>query len=557
MKITLLLFLGLYLTTGLGQKSKLKRADRKMAALAYSEANTIYRGLADKGHKSDILFKKLGDTYFFNADYAEAAKWYGKAFEINKDLGTEYIYRYGQSLKSQEKYEEADALLRGYFTGKGEQYIPVKKIGEDASNYEVAELGGHSAGSQYPAYLGKKGTLYVVSQGNGEKVVRWSGEPTSDLFQWSKNGLEPLQGEVNSPYNEGPIAIGKDGNTLYFTRNNFIAQTTGKDDKKIIRLKLYRAKRVNGAWEGVEELPFNSDAYSVGHPALSPDESMLYFVSDMKINGSQGGTDLYRVPINEDGGFGDIENVTALNTSGDEMFPFVDQNGTLYYASNGTLPNWGGLDIYKAEKDMAKVNHLERPVNSNFDDFALFTNSGGERGYFASNRKTGKEDRIYTFTVKKKMPVAETPLPPAGEESAQQGLVTDMPKNKGADALSLAERAIIDQSIFFGFDSSDLSAKAKETLVQLAQVVRDHPWIILEVASHADSRGPEGYNRKLSQRRGASIQEHLSVNGIDPERITLIDFGETRLKINCSEERPCTEQQHAQNRRSEFHVKSE
>ena len=188
------------------------------------------------------------------------------------------------------------------------------------------------------------------------------------------------------------LVITKDGQTLYFTRNDYVDKKLGKDSQKVTRLKLLRSDRVDGEWSKPKELPFNSSEYSVGHPALSADESKLYFVSGMP--GGKGGTDLYVSQIQGES-YGTPMNLNKVNTVGNEMFPFIDQNDTFYFSSNGH-PNLGGLDVPKtsASNIGGTVANLGRPINSSYDDFAIVTN--GETGYFASNRDNQNDD-IYSF----------------------------------------------------------------------------------------------------------------------------------------------------------------
>ncbi|AEI49379.1 OmpA family protein [Runella slithyformis] len=204
---------------------------------------------------------------------------------------------------------------------------------------------------------------------------------------------------INSKYHEGPVAFFKDGKKILFTRNNYLngKYKTGKDG--INKLKLYSAENANGNWRDLKELPFNSDEYSVGHPALSKDDKLLYFVSDMP--GGFGGTDLY-VSKYEGGNWTTPINLgPAVNSSGNEMFPFIDELGNLYFASDGHA-GLGGLDIFYAklmEGVMAKKpRNLGTPINSAKDDFGLITDGERKSGFFSSNRRQGgADDDLFRF----------------------------------------------------------------------------------------------------------------------------------------------------------------
>ena len=164
---------------------------------------------------------------------------------------------------------------------------------------------------------------------------------------------------------------------------------------------MYRAENINGEWDNVTELPFNDSEYSIGHPALSSDDSKLYFVSDMLSNGNNGGTDIYEVALLENGSFGPIFNMANFNTPGNEMFPYVAKDGTFYFASNGQIANLGGLDIYSSAANengvYGKVTIVGAPINSPMDDFAMMINSETKKGYFASNRSGAKSDDVYSI----------------------------------------------------------------------------------------------------------------------------------------------------------------
>lgn len=228
------------------------------------------------------------------------------------------------------------------------------------------------------------GAAYDTSMGYGENPKQ-----PSDLFSKS----------VNSKYHEGPVAFFKDGNRAIFTRNNFMSGRYQESSRGINKLKLYSADLVNGDWTNITELPANSNEFSSGHPALSPDNTILYFASDRP--GGMGGTDLYAARIKGGIMTEPVNLGPEINTKGNEMFPFVDAVGNLYFASDGLL-GLGGLDMFFAPmEDYAtakKSINLGAPINSNEDDFGLITDAERTEGYFSSNRKRGgTDDDIYRF----------------------------------------------------------------------------------------------------------------------------------------------------------------
>ncbi|WP_228713971.1 OmpA family protein [Arundinibacter roseus] len=208
---------------------------------------------------------------------------------------------------------------------------------------------------------------------------------------------EGFSKELNTKYHEGPVTFSADGSTIYFTRNNFNEGKSQKSSDNVNKLKLYSAVLQDGGWTNVQELPFNSDEYSTGHPALSRDGRSLYFVSDRP--GGLGGTDVY-VARQENGSWSQPVNLGApVNTKGDEMFPFIDESGNLYFASNGQANGLGGLDIYFTQlplKSTTEVTHLDSPINSKADDFGLITDGRRSMGFLSSNRRNGDDD-IFRF----------------------------------------------------------------------------------------------------------------------------------------------------------------
>ena len=211
------------------------------------------------------------------------------------------------------------------------------------------------------------------------------------------NPAQKFGNTLNTRYHEGPATFSRDGSQIYFTRNNYSSGKASKSSEGVNKLKLYTARQQNGAWADIEEMPFNSDEYSVGHPTLSRDGQRLYFASDMP--GGFGGTDLY-VTQNQNGRWGKPVNLgNVINTKGNELFPFVDDAGNLYFSTDGRRGQ-GGLDIFYASMvdgtTVQEVTALEAPINSPKDDFGLITDARRQGGYFSSNRREGNDD-IYRF----------------------------------------------------------------------------------------------------------------------------------------------------------------
>jgi outer membrane protein OmpA-like peptidoglycan-associated protein/tetratricopeptide (TPR) repeat protein len=400
----------------LAQKAKIESADKKYNDLAYINAIEIYQKVAEKGYKSVDLFQKLGNANYFNANLSEAAKWYGQLFNLGEEVDKEYYYRYSLCLKSIGDYKKAEDYLYQFSQKSGadvrasiykanQNYI--SEIKANSGRFKIEDAGINTVYSDYGAALNKDKFVYTSARdtsGASSRKHTWTGQSFSNLFTSQINGdgvlLEPerMASKVNSKFNESTAVFTKDGNTMYFTRNNFNDGKRKTDAEKTTLLKLYKATLENEEWKNVKELPFNSDIYSVAHPALSPDEKTLYFASNMP--GTVGLSDIFKVTINGDDTYSTPVNLgNPVNTEGRETFPFVSDNNELYFASDGQL-GLGGLDVFvtKMAPDgtMSKVFNLGTPINGPQDDFAFLIESKSKLGFFTSNRDGGKgNDDIY------------------------------------------------------------------------------------------------------------------------------------------------------------------
>jgi outer membrane protein OmpA-like peptidoglycan-associated protein len=405
------------------QKSSLAKADKEYGQFAYFDAIKTYERIFEKGYKSADMLEKLGNSYYFKGDLQQAAKWYGELYPLPHDLTPEYYYRYAQSLKAIKEYNTADEMMakftqmnandqRSKLAVEQKDYLAIIK--KNSGRYSIENAGINTEYSDFgSSFFGDK-IVFSSARGNGrvyEKKDSWTGEGYTNLYAANKNAdgtlstVERVSENINSKYNESTAVFTKDGETVYFTRNNYL-EKKGKDKDGTILLKIYRATLIKGSWENIIELPFNSDNYSVAHPALSPDEKYLYFASDM--SGTLGQSDIFKVAINFDGSFGSPENLgDVINTEGRETFPFVTDENELYFASDGH-PGLGGLDVfvYKVEKDKwyKKVLNVGETLNSPKDDFGFVINMDTKLGYFTSNRDGGMgNDDIYKFKELKKI----------------------------------------------------------------------------------------------------------------------------------------------------------
>lgn len=396
------------------QQAKRKaKADQRYEEYSFSPAIDIYKKVLDKGYVSSDLLKRLGNAYYFNAKYEEAANIYQKLDETYPDeMEVDYIFRYAQSLKSLGNYEGATKLMERFKTMTAvnidfdEDYLA--KIEKNSGRYTVKPFDYNSKYSDFAASYYEKGLIFASDRDTGNLARyrhTWNAKDFLDLYKVNADSVSndrvvKLEGDVNTRLHESTSVVNKDGTVMYFTRNNFFDGKKKKDEEGIIRLKIYSAERVNGVWTNITELPFNNDSYSVAHPMLSPDGKKLYFVSDMP--GSVGQSDIFMTEIIGDGTYGPIINLGKnINTIGRETFPFITKDGVLYFSSDGHQ-GLGGLDVFATKITYNDYNqpvvNVGRPINSPLDDFSFIFNSEDKTGYFSSNREGGMgEDDIYGF----------------------------------------------------------------------------------------------------------------------------------------------------------------
>jgi outer membrane protein OmpA-like peptidoglycan-associated protein len=434
------------------------------------------------------------------------------------------------------------------------------------------------------------------------------------LFSTSINANGDLTGGkdtklagISSGRHAGPVSYCEATGELFVTLSNYdepdIKNAIFK--KADIRLKIAIAKEINGDWKITEELPFNSSKYSVGHPAITTTGDTLYFTSNMP-NSTLGGTDLYR-SVREDGKWGEPVNLgNKINTTGDEMFPFVYHDGTLIFASNGKKAGATDLDLYYS---CSSGDSYTEPIslsefNSNADDFGLVIHKNGKVGYFSSQREDGVgDDDIYKVLFEKGVFKLELlvrdkdnlqPIPSAlvsfsdGQKllTDRNGIIRrDLDYNTGytatseikgymdisvsfstgdtdlgviketidAEKLAVGKKFTVD-NIYYNFDKWDLLPKSKEVLDRLVRIMKENPELKAELGSHTDCRGTDAYNMKLSQKRSDSAVKYIISKGISSDRIISKGYGETQLVNNCDDGVPCTEEQHRMNRRTEFKI---
>lgn len=397
--------------------AQLKRADRKFDRFLYAKAAPLYLKALKKDPANWDVIDKVGDTYRLLNDSKNAEYWFSKAVKNGSGRAENLLY-YGQALMNNGKWEAAVPFLEKYTAKKADDPIGQRALASakdyqsfmrDSSLYSIRHLDINTADADFGTSYNGSEVIYASAKKQGRFIFGWTGRPFLDLYQAPIQGLKlgdpvALKGKVNSRYHEGGQTLSPDKNVMFFSRNNYVKGKVRQSKEGVIRLKTFRAELSKGKWKKIKEIPFNSDEYSVGHPALSPDGKILYFVSDMP--GGEGGTDIYAAKVDiENGTWGKPVNLgPTVNTKGNEMFPWVSKAGTFYFASNGH-EGLGGLDIFEAKNfqtSTEEIINLGYPINSPKDDFALIYDESRGEGFFSSNRTGGTgDDDIYGFSKKK------------------------------------------------------------------------------------------------------------------------------------------------------------
>ena len=596
------------------QNNKTETADKLFERYEYMDAATAYLKLTENGYEDNYIRKQLADSYYNVFNTKEAIKWYGK-LEDKQDAETYFKYaqmlkaegNYEEAKNQMQQFaalKPNDPRAKSFLNNPN--YLSVLKAQRPL--FDITPSSISSDKSDFGGVITDDSTIYFASARNeSRKTYGLNEQPYLDLYQaiYNEDGTvsEPtLVEEVNTKWHDGPATVTADGNTMFITSESFNENKFEKsEDKKskFGRLYLYKATKQDGKWTDLKPLPINNIAYSLRNPSISQDGKTLYFSSDMP--GGMGGEDIWKVAVNGDE-YGTPENLgDKVNTPGNESFPFITSENMLYFSSDTKL-GFGGLDVFVADLNAGtEATNIGEPVNTEKDDFAFSFNVSKKVALFSSNREgvdnlymaspicgvnavvlvksattrkvlenasitilddsnaivtTSSSDsrgqqtfdvdceKVYTFKVSK--------------EGFEDGIFT-MPASQNGSTLVeaylepikpiITEKEVILQPIYFEFNKSNITAQGAEELDKLVAVMQEYPDMVIFAKSHTDSRGKDKYNLDLSERRAKSTVQYIISKGIDKTRISGQGFGESELKIQCDK---CTDEEHAQNRRSEF-----
>ncbi|KIO51334.1 flagellar motor protein MotB [Flavobacterium hibernum] len=399
------------------QDLELARAKRFFDKTFYSESIVLYEKLVQEKPSQEVI-KNLADSYFYTNDLIKAQRYYRLLIQnYNKDLDRNYYFRYAQTLKASNSYEDANAALKEYYSRSAnandvvnfeKDIKTLENVTAIGKRFDIKNLLINTPNSEFGAVKYNDNLVFAgvkLKPGLFDKKFKWDNETYLNLVSIPLKNINSADSivhyfakELKTGMHESNAIFTKDGKTIYFTRNNSKKGSKKTNDQKISNLQIFKADLVDGKWTNVTSLPFNSPNYSVEHPALSPDEKVLYFASDMP--GTLGSFDIYSVNINK-GAFDTPKNLgPIINTEKREQFPFASADNKLYFSSDGHL-GYGSLDVFVSEinrNEYSKPINVGLPLNSNLDDFSFNIDVNTKEGYFSSNREGGKgSDDIYQF----------------------------------------------------------------------------------------------------------------------------------------------------------------
>lgn len=430
MKTILITFSLLITSASFAQSLKQKVADKNYTLLAYEKAAPMYAELAKKSKASTEVIRRAADSYRMLNATVESEKWYNKLVSKPDVQATDY-YNYAQVLLLNSKYNDAENQMKKFHELKSDNSVAkrytnsnlnyIKEIKKDSLNFEIKNVDAiNTSESDFaPSYFNNKTELAFASNkenhGGSNKEFAWDNTSFLDLY---KTKLDTAKQTAEKPsrydkalkttYHDGPVSFSPDGKTMLLTRSNYYDDKLQKSSANIVNIELYYATKVGDKWSELKAFPYNNKDYSVGQACFSPNGKTVYFVSDMP--GTYGYTDIWETNY-DNTNFTQPKNLgQEVNTEGREMFPFVDDDNLLLFATDGRL-GLGGLDINMASVngDATYIGNIGYPVNTNKDDFGLIYDTKTMKGYFASNREGGKgKDDIYAVKLKEKLIKTQT-----------------------------------------------------------------------------------------------------------------------------------------------------
>lgn len=600
----------------------LKKADKDFEYSRYSKAIDNYGKGLKKRRDMDAV-EKLADSYYATNQPNFAVTLYNEVIQSGKG-STQIHFKYGRLLMTQGDYDGAINQFILHLKSNPNDIVAemllsscysVNERFRDTSLYNMTYLPSGDFTQAFSPVDYRNGIVFSAEKNVflNNKKSPWTGNSYLDLYYMEKdddgNWLSPvlLKGEVNGKFHEGPATFAENGTVVYFTRSNYYKRKMVESEAKENNLKIFMASLIDDKWTNLEELPFNSDDYSCGHPTITEDGKILYFVSDMP--GGFGGTDIYRC-FWENGEWTKLENLgEMINTPGNEMFPYIHSDGTFYFSSNAHN-SMGGLDVFLTfyhDGRWMKPENLNYPLNTNKDDFGYVLNPDNVTGFISSSRSD--KDELYQFEKKDPTFILYGTALIKGTDIPVEGVTVEITRGSDNDVITMISdkdgkfkyklvkeeeyhllctkkgcfsrtdkvvtkglkystnfyadfeveeivlnKPIVLENIYYDFDKWNIREDAAMELDKLAKLLMDNPTIEIELGSHTDARGTDNYNMVLSDKRVRAAVKYLISRGISIKRLSWKGYGETVPVNECVNGVQCDDELHQKNRRTEFKV---
>jgi peptidoglycan-associated lipoprotein len=605
--------------------------EKKEYSVARENFQGVYSKSKQKDEKNEAAFQ-AAECYYMANDMKSAEGWYKKALNGSPSNAQAQL-KLAETIKAQARFSEAiveynkykkldpnntkvDELIRGCELAL--------KWKNEKTRYNIENVKGiNSKWSDFAPMFYKKDQIWFTSdreKGASKKQYGWTYNFYTDIYtvaykvdKKNPNNIKyefPIlvdKDKINSDYNDGTPAFDNKGGVVYFTQCN------GKDGKGSY-CRIWSGKLAGQEWTEIAPLELTPDSFNSGQPSLTKDNQIMYFASDMP--GGFGGKDIWYATFSKRSKtWGDPVNLgPTVNTDKDEVYPFIHEDGTLYFSSNGHV-SMGGMDIFfttGAGTDWSTPVNMKAPINSGGDDFSIILSKDKESGYLSSNREGSKgQDDIWRFYMN---PLIFTLSGVARDMVTQQllsntqitftmstdtGRITVKTDDRGYYKINLKPKTDVElfgqhedyydskiatkttkglevstdlvqdlllnpfnykdairvEGIYYDLDKANIRPDAAKILDSLVLNLKKYPKLRIELGSHTDCRADSAYNQNLSQRRADSAVAYIVAQGIDSARLVAVGYGERVLVNDCACEgswvkRNCTEEEHQMNRRT-------
>jgi len=597
--LSLLLLIGLTFSCTVSKRYRSAMTSYEIGEYTKSIASfrKVYTQTKDRQKKAEIQFK-IAEAYYKIGQYRSAESYYKSAL-IRNGGGKITWMHYAEVLRANGKYDEAIKNYRAYLDSVPkdemalngiESSLKTKEWLKTPTRYKIENMKDiNSSANDYAAsYAGlHDNEIFFTSSrkgSTGKKKSAITGEYNADIFKssynlqknrWDKPQLVDDQKIIDTFDEEGAASFNPAGNKMYFTRCSY-------DKTQERGAEIYSSSQLSGVWGDLAKLTIGKDSLMAAHPSVSADGNTLYFVSDRP--GGYGGKDIWFATKKKGEVWEKPTNAgPEINTSGDEMFPYIRENGTLYFSSNAHI-GMGGLDLFmahKGEDDIWIVENMKSPINSTGDDFAISFYQGEERGLFSSNREGSHKDDIYSFLLPPKTygiegnifnkengsRINDATVKLIGTDGTMLKMTAENGKfnfklkpeveyivaayrkgflntktvasTVGIDEgkqfqvrleLTPADLPISVDNIYYEFGKWALLPESVTALDSLTELLILNPTTVIELMAHTDCRGDDATNSEISQKRAQSVVTYLIAKGIQPGRLVAKGYGKTAPK---------------------------